>query len=102
MKVIGEVAAKFNKEGQVEDRDYLGGSIVMLNQREMSVLQQLQEAAEGYKWRFTGIPQSPDDIKMDDLFWLVRCFTETKFAINEFKGAIDRLDDILMNGGASE
>ena len=104
MKVIGEVAAKLNEEGEAENKDYLGGSIVMLSQREMVILRQLQDAANGHKWHFVGIPAShiTDDVEMDNLFWLVRQFIEAKFAINEFKGAIERLDGIMMKAEASE
>lgn len=102
MKVIGDVTPKFDEEGNTVNVNYVGGCIIMLTSREASIFRDLQKAAKSEKWRFPFPDErtKPDDIKMDTLFWLVRQFTEAKFAINEFKGTIERLDDILMKAEA--
>jgi hypothetical protein len=64
----------------------------------MHIVRLLQEASKGhnYHFKFPVEHSKPNDIEMDNLFWLVLQFAEVKFAVNEFKSAIDKLDDILM------
>ena len=104
MKTIGDVAAKFDDEGKATNADYLGGCIVMLTRREADILYKLQEAAKGDQWHFSSsdVHVRPDDIIMDNLFWLVLQFAEAKFSVNEFKKAIETLDALLMKPAAGE
>jgi len=99
VKTIGEVTPVFaDGSGHVEDTIYLGGSIVMLSRSEVKVLRMLQDACEGdtFNWSLMDNRNNPDNIEMSNTFRLVYEFSIAKFAINEFKGTVDRLDDILM------
>lgn len=102
MQIIGDITPKFDEEGNTTNVNYVGGCIIMLTSREASIFRDLQKAAKGEKWQFPFPDErtKPDDAEMDTLFWLVRQFAEAKFAINDFKEAINRLDDMLMKSKA--
>jgi hypothetical protein len=98
MKIIGRMEPKFTGDtGHIEDPEYLSGSIVALTKKEVEVLRLLQDAWNGevFEWFHAS---SPDDKDMSDAFRAILNFVEIKFAINEFKEAINNLDNILIKG----
>jgi len=100
VKVIGKIHHQVDDQGYIaDDRDsieYLGGGIVLLSQQEMGALDMLQKACNGLESRYPHFEWGkPDNVMMDDLFMLVYRFTEAKFAINDFKFAIERLESVL-------
>jgi len=96
MKVIGKIPAKFTDAGEVENADYVDGSIVMLSHAEVITIKQLQDAYNGDTFNWRVARGEFDNIEMSDAFRLVSKFASAKFAINEFRETIDRLDEILM------
>jgi hypothetical protein len=93
MKSIGYIESGGNTE-----QKYIGGSIVMLTQREMALLLMLQDAWDGavFRWPPAKNEKLSDDNEMSDIFKAIHCFIEAKLAINEFKKTIDDLNDLIM------
>lgn len=98
MKVIGSVATLDKDEnGEYRDTAYMGGSIVMLNEEETRYLGLLQAAWSGAAYRNDiGIRNRLQSENMSDAFKAVHSFVDAKFAVNEFREMIDRLDNILL------
>jgi len=96
MKIIGTIPAKFTDAGEIENTDYLDGSVVMLSRAEVVMIDRLQEACSGDVFNWRNAHGDFDDIEMSNIFRLVYEFANAKFAVNEFREAIDRLDDLLM------
>jgi hypothetical protein len=95
MKILGRIETKINDEGEIENVNYLGGAIIALTEREAKTLTLLQEACNGYTFRYENI-KLPDDEIVSDVFIAIRAFVEAKFEVNTFRELIDRLDSMLM------
>lgn len=102
MRIIGRIELKFNHEAQtVENGLYADGYIVELTSYEISVLKYLQDACEGLSWKATDMyndyaaRHKPEDIDMSEAFGLIRVFAETKFAVNDFRKMVDKLEDTI-------
>lgn len=81
------------------DSEYAGGSIVMLSERETTLLVMLQDAWDSgiFRWAPSG-NTVPNDIEMSGMFNAIRAFVQTKYAINAFKNATNSLDSLLKEG----
>ena len=103
MKIIGNVDSSLfiNEIGEVEDATYLGGCIVMLSESEIRLLGALQDTWNNEIFRFDS-PYPKDDIEMSNMFKAIRSFIDIKFSVNEFRAAIDKLDDILIKENDEE
>ncbi len=104
MKVIGnfvpdqkDIDPKDEQRYLESDRyKYKGGGIVLLSQHEMGALDMLQKACNGLENQYPHFEWGkPDNVMIDDLFMLVYRFAEARFAINDFKDTIERLESIL-------
>jgi hypothetical protein len=96
MKIIGGIQPEYNESGEVVNGFYIGGAIAMLSEREARVLGLLQLAWDGDIFRFPPGRYEADDRDMNNAFKAIRAFVDAKFAINEFKDAINLLDDLLI------
>ncbi len=98
MRVIGTVEPeKSHQLAEIsQDGEYLGGSVVLLSPYEMKAIKMLQDACKGLKDDYHLMEWGkPENAMIDDLFMLVYRFAETKFAINDFKDKIERLENVL-------
>ncbi len=97
MKVIGRVEPTQNELLEIEkENSYRGGNIVILSRHEMGALKMLQEACDGLgSDLFRTGKGKVNNTMMDNLFMLVYRFAEAKFAINDFKLALEGLESIL-------
>ena len=98
MKVIGKVdyIRKDEETGVSYGDEYLEGGIVLLSRHEMGALDMLQKACNGLENQYPHFEWGkPDNVMIDDLFMLVYRFAEARFAINDFKDTIERLESIL-------
>lgn len=99
MKIIGTVEPVYTDEaGHVEDATYLGGAIVQLTIQEIKLLKMLDDAWKGHisTWLPDRRPITMDEVDMSNRFKAIRVFVETRYALNEFKAAISKLDGILI------
>lgn len=102
MKIIGNInhLSLFKDESEeIKDATYLNGCIVMLSESEIRLLKALQDAWDGEVFRFDYPYYSSkdcEDIEMSNIFKAIRSFIDIKFSVNEFRVAIDRLDNILI------
>jgi hypothetical protein len=102
MKVLGSVNPEYDENGEVVNTDYMGGTIAMLTEREMTQLNLLQQAWDDKIFKFPPSRYEADERSMDDAFKAIRCFVETKFALNEFRACINDLDSLLVKGKSDE
>jgi hypothetical protein len=91
MKTIGSVQPEYNERGEITNHFYIGGSIVILSEREARHLALLQVAWDDDVFRFP-----PGTHKA---FRAIRVFTEAKFAINEFRDTLALLNNLLIKEG---
>ncbi len=106
MKTIGYIEPAFTTDdGEITmlDPEYEGGTIVQLTQRETALLIKLQDAWDGGVFRWPPSDNEKlDEREMNSAFKAIQSFIEMKFAVNEFRNTIDRLDDLLKNGEGNE
>jgi len=99
MRVIGRIEPKFDKDNNCENAPYIDGAIVELTSKEAATIKALQEACAGNNWPIEKLMHfyrsKPDDIDMDDLFGLVWTYTQSRFAVNDFKTVVNQLEETL-------
>jgi hypothetical protein len=99
MKTIGSVQPEYNERGEITNHFYIGGSIVILSEREARHLALLQVAWDDDVFRFPPGTFDVDERDMHKAFRAIRVFTEAKFAINEFRDTLALLNNLLIKEG---
>lgn len=107
MKVIGRIEPSFIKDTDgfdiVGNAEYVDGYVVQLTRVEAHIVRMLQESLDGYTYsNFAssgGGLGKPKDGGLSHAFALVWEFANTRFAVNEFKDMVSRLEETMNRTG---